>query len=184
MALRYVSIDIETTGLEPDKHQVIEFAAVASTGEEFNTLVAYKELTISPFVAVMHQELLKRMATIDWDKLEFSSYYSDEQLIVVPSYLAYRFGIWLTSNHIEQPITAAGKNFSSFDLRFLRRIMPGIKFHHRALDPAVFYLRNGDTKLPNLATCCERAGIEWNDRHTALADARVVVKLLEKQGLL
>jgi len=75
-------------------------------------------------------------------------------------------------------ITAAGKNFSSFDLPFLKKIGT-FPFQHRALDPAVLYYRPlEDEGLPDTKTCMERAGMDGKVAHTAVEDAKAVVQLI------
>lgn len=79
---------------------------------------------------------------------------------------------------------AAGKNFASFDDRFLRSDMPDFvqyfRYHCRVLDPAILYWKPlEDTKLPDTKTCMERAGLDDEVAHTALEDAKVIIKLIQ-----
>ena len=76
----------------------------------------------------------------------------------------------------------AGKNFASFDDKFLRKLPEFGKFfryRHRVIDPAMlFWNPLTDDKLPDTKTCMERAGLSGEVAHNALDDARIVVKLI------
>jgi len=81
-------------------------------------------------------------------------------------------------------ILAAGKNFSGFDLPFLKSIGVGNKdsktrFHHRCLDPAtLFFDPEIDDVPPSLEECLRRSGIDKEVTHHALSDAIDVINVL------
>ena len=92
------------------------------------------------------------------------------------------FADWLKAHELNpRSVQAAGKNFASFDMRFLDRL-PGFKTHvnfrHRVLDPAILYWQPEDEKLPDSKTCYERAGMDNKVAHTAIEDALAVVWLV------
>ena len=82
-------------------------------------------------------------------------------------------------------INVIGKNFNAFDVVFLaangwnRNL-----FKHRAVDVGTMYVVKGDSVLPSLQQCKERAiveGCQWFDNalvmHNALDDAMDVLRL-------
>jgi DNA polymerase III epsilon subunit-like protein len=79
-------------------------------------------------------------------------------------------------------LTAAGKNFASFDRQFLKRLPrfeQVVRLRHRTLDPAVLYWHPlEDEELPSSKTCYERAGLDNKVAHTAVEDALAVVRLV------
>jgi len=80
-------------------------------------------------------------------------------------------------------INVGGKNFGTFDLRFLENLegfSTYIKFHQRVIDPAVFYFNNSiDKELPNLSICKERAGIQNTEiAHRTIKDAWDIIQVL------
>ncbi len=129
----------------------------------------------------MHRTILRRIATLEDG---FDYFYPREAV--------QAFGDWLKEEGAYQPdpdwperemrAIVAGKNFSSFDDKFLRKLPnfdTHIKYHHRVLDPAMlFWNPLTDTKPPGLQTCIERAGMASEVTHTALEDAVLVSKLI------
>jgi DNA polymerase III alpha subunit (gram-positive type) len=179
----YVSIDTETTGLDRDNHMLLEVGAVIDDWvtpiDELPTFHCYvdhaEDLVGSPYALSMHPTILRRIATHEegWDYLE-------------PDCVAGLFDEWLMENGIDSDqhhITAAGKNFDSFDRQFLRRLpywQANVKTQHRSIDPGNLYWdpRIDLQGLPDLKTCMERAGIQGEVAHNAVDDAIVVVKLV------
>ena len=177
--MKYISIDLETTGLNPDTCQIIEFAAIIddcvslpSSLPSFHCYLPDDYYCGEPYALSMHPTIFRRIAT------------KEKPYQYVPlKRLASEFAKFLDKNGLRQPITAAGKNFASFDLRFLRRVPNWekmIDIRHRILDPAPFFwipVLDGE-RLPNLALCLERAGIHKEVAHNALDDAMDVVHLI------
>jgi hypothetical protein len=90
----------------------------------------------------------------------------------------------LTSQIPKVHITAAGKNFATFDLKFLERLprwKQVFKVRQRIIDPSVLFTNWGeDDSLPSLSMCKKRAGMEEHVAHDAVEDARDVIRLLRK----
>lgn len=183
--MNYVSIDIETTGLDPDKDMILEIGAVAMPSVDmFRVLIVEKRYTVSPFIMNMHRELFEEIRTLDGSELPGHDGTRNIALACSRDEAEGLFTDWLDRHRGPSgKVVAAGKNFHGFDNRFLRRfgIQDGI-FHHRALDPAMFYLRPDDITPPSLAQCLERAGLDPQVSHRALDDAMAVVSLLEAHG--
>jgi len=182
--MRYVSIDIETTGLDPQENDIIEFGAVLddlSSSTPIKMLPRFHCYFVrpfyngSPFALSMHPKIFRRIA----DRESGYTYISATKL-------GHRFQNFLLKNgykkdHDKICITAAGKNFGAFDLQFLKfktDFLKHVEVRHRILDPAVLYLERGDAVIPGTSECKSRANLEKNVAHTAIEDAIDVIKLL------
>lgn len=179
--MKYVSIDLETTGLNPDTCDIIEFSAVI---EDTEKLLPIDELPVyhryikkdvykgQPYALFMHSELFKK---INNDSENLFSCLEHE---LIPGFIN-----WLYENNLTNKINVAGKNFFAFDNLFLRQLphYEDIKFYHRVIDPAILFLDiKTDNNLPDLKTCLDRSGIKETVSHTATEDAIQVIKLIRK----
>lgn len=189
--MKYVSIDIETTGDDVAKDEIIEFAAVIEDTEysipiedlaSFQTYIVKKENRYSGKAVVL------AMHTLIWERIHNRTKgytYMESQEV------ANCFADFLLSNGFELDdrnkiwFNAAGKNYVGFDQQFIEKQLDGwtdmLKNHRRVLDPAILYYKDGDKKLPDTATCIQRAGISDPTNHEALADAQTVVRLIRNK---
>jgi DNA polymerase III epsilon subunit-like protein len=187
---RYISIDIETLGLDPDCCDMIEFAAVIddlkspiADLQRFHVYLLPPTRGIGkywyqgdPSAMAMHADKLSRIANQE-EGFEY----------IQPHVLGQRFMNWLgcrgydvEKGHVK--IDVAGKNFSGFDANFLNKWEQWryhIRTHHRVIDPGSMYFdpRN-DPRPPSLEDCLKRAGIEKTVTHSALDDAIDVIRVL------
>ena len=80
---------------------------------------------------------------------------------------------------------AAGKNFSSFDKKFIDgvdKIYDFIYFRQRVLDPSALYIDwETDETSPDLSTCKKRAGLNEFVSHDSLDDAWDIIELFRKK---
>ena len=187
--MKYVSIDIETTGIDPNKHQMIEFGAVIEDTENmidldklptFRALIQHNDYVVNPYCLTLHTELYKEICSH-----KENIYTKDFVVLKDGKLLGGAFANWLGLNGIDvdKKLNVAGKNFNGFDKLFLSKYMDGlVKFSHRALDPVALFVELNDVNPPNLAECAKRAGIEFTGKgyHTAVSDALMVVELLRK----
>lgn len=177
----YVSIDIETTGLDPEVCQILEIGAVFENWETpidklstFDCYVRNTPVIGEPFALSMpnNVKILRAIATGETDVP-----------IMLPEQAVHSLRIWLSEVGYQrgEKFTPAGKNFGSFDLQFLKKL-PGwgthIKVQHRAIDPGMLYWRPGDPTVPDMSTCLKRASEDGNVTHKAVEDARDVIKLI------
>lgn len=189
----YVSLDIETTGLEPGRHSIIELGAVIDDLESpigelptFRCLIDNEYIVANSYALGMHVDsgLLKELQNPD-----------DDTQVLEPDVVGLAFKNWMIRNGVpyespefseEEDSTArpvaAGKNVSSFDINHLETLpdfTDHVKFHHRVLDPGSMYFDpEKDTVPPNLSTCLERAGLDSEVAHTAIDDSLDVIKLI------
>lgn len=223
--MKYVSIDIETTGLDPENCQVLSIGAVI---EDTNNQVPIEDLP-SFHVAILRQRIEGEPYALNMnrDLIQDIVYYQtakdqDEKNDIVhlknmkfmtDLEAVENFYYWLAENgfvEFNDPssggtvtrrngilvpaitrgtkpirITAAGKNFSTFDLKFLEKLPRWkqlIKVRQRIIDPSVLFTDwFEDESLPTLGQCKERAGFEGTVAHDALEDCKDVVKLLRKK---
>jgi oligoribonuclease (3'-5' exoribonuclease) len=126
----YLSIDIETTGLDVARSQVLQVAAVYDDGgpieslKKIDILVNPGPITYGePFALQMNAGLLKRIAAGEAKHLE------DAQ---------YTLRNWLLQFGTKIPV--AGKNAAGFDIPILRNNgFPTEFFSHRVIDAGSVY---------------------------------------------
>ena len=187
MKLKICSIDIESTGLNEDTCDILEFGAVLDDLsvqkpiEELPFFHCYvlppngKNYTVEPYAASMHPVIFRRIA-------ERESPYT----YVNPMKMGYGFKMWLVNNGypVENDkvyINAAGKNFASFDLQFLKRktdLLKHVRIRHKILDPSNLLFNDLDEVLPGTEECLRRCGESVNVQHTAIEDAKDVIRMI------
>lgn len=200
--MKYVSIDIETTGLNRENDQILEVGAVIEDTDkqlDFDEIPKYKaiinhdRISGSVYALNMNARILEILANIPKD-IEERTEYIIKHNIISPHDFALSFQSFLT-NHITTfdkkisnstvKIVVAGKNFSTFDKVFLEklpRVTEYMSFGHRSIDPANLYIDfENDKEIPSLNECLDRAEIDDKVTHNALLDAWDVVRVLRKK---
>lgn len=175
----YLSIDIETTGLDPQTCQILEVGAAYDDWTKpvgqlptFSRYLIHRNIVGEPYALSMHPAILRQIA---WPSVGVTC---------LPEEFTNIFVNWLLGAcgwDRSKSLTPAGKNFASFDRPFLERLpdfKKRVRLHHRTLDPTTLFWQADDEKLPDSKQCMERAGIPGEVAHTALADAVAVVKLI------
>lgn len=194
--MKYCSLDIETTGLDSDACDVVQFAAILddlSRPKPLSKLPTLKicfikddHLVGDPYALSMHQKILLQIDRARKLRLE-----EDEdgtrfmRLAELPEALN---GFLFTNGWVPDAktdrfyVNVAGKNAAGFDLPFLRRKIKRwgrVHLNQRVIDPAVLYFDPmTDASLPDMQECMKRAGIQGEVAHTATEDAMTVVRLL------
>jgi oligoribonuclease (3'-5' exoribonuclease) len=205
--MKYVSIDIETTGLDSSIHQIIEFGAII---EDSNNPKSYEEskkyrrivlardkkYVFSSYAAKINASLIELISEIENTKtgvtffndsnLSQSALYSDE-LITDFRYWLIGMGFEVNFGSIVE-IVAAGKNFASFDRKFIEATSRlsmeslGLRIHHRTIDPSTSFIDwTYDSTPPSTDLCKKRAELDGEVKHEALADAWDIIQLLRKK---
>lgn len=200
----YVSIDIETSGLNPNKNQILSFGAIIEDTSKslsfedcpkFYATVIHRNIKGSPKALLMNMDVIKDISDyIENDRNDaLNNEVGNYNPIFVETFtLTSSFTSFLDSNGIKPDsrfqkykINVAGKNFATFDMLFLNNI-PGwlgfIDVRKRILDPAILYFDvNNDDTLPSLDVCKKRANIDGNVSHNALLDAWDVIQVLRNK---
>lgn len=191
--MKFISIDIETTGLDPQKNQILEFGAIAIDTSyptvpyiaEFRAVFIHQSLTGNPIALTMNAELISDISNVlktksfDYDTCNISG--NNVYVRNTEEFQKY-FDTWLESINFTERLTLAGKNLASFDLKFIEAAGIKIKYRHRMIDPAILYVDwEKDETLPDLQQCLDRAGIVKSVEHTSLGDAGDVAELVLKK---
>jgi DNA polymerase III alpha subunit (gram-positive type) len=175
--LKFVSIDIETTGLNPDTCQVLEIGAVIEDWVSpvdklptFHKIIRRDLLVGEPFALALNCKLLRQLSVKDLPDT------------CLPEEAGRRFAEWLRLYGVDpKHVQPAGKNFASFDEQFLNRLplfSDFVHFKHRTIDPTMLFWQSDDEGLPDSQTCMKRSGIDGKVAHTAVEDALAVVKMV------
>ena len=185
--MRYVSLDLETSGSRPGRHQILELAAVVEDSRHplplnelptFRRVVRHTEYVGTAGALALNARLIAELA----QKTPNPELCSPEELLPQLREFLLNQGFKLDKQNCVT-VTMAGKNIAVFDLGFLKEL-PGygtlVRAEPAMLDPAAFYLNwRKDSRLPTMAICKARAAFDDRDvAHEALADALDVVRLL------
>ncbi len=177
--MKYVSLDLETSSLEPKPEHILQISAVVEDTENlvaieelphFTCFVTHKIITGQPYALGMNGWILDYISGRKEDSpylvLEKDTAFGNLEL-----FLVRHFGL------NTRPLVA-GKNVAMFDLQFFPKQIKDL-FGHRTIDPAMLYMNwQTDLKPPSLIQCKERAGIPGDVAHDALEDARDIIRVL------
>ena len=181
--MKYLSIDTETTGLNPDTCEILSFAAVVEDTDKpqipveelpyVHYIFNKRIITGEPYALNMNRELIKTITEG-----------VDRRLIDEASFVD-KFSAFVAGNGLSvTKIKVAGKNFSAFDQRFINRLLikrghSNITFSHRTLDPSPLFINfKEDEWLPGLDECKIRSDVSGPVSHDALEDARDIIRVL------
>lgn len=203
--MKYVSIDLETTGTDPETNQIIEFGAIiedSKNPKSYDESLKFRRVVLqrsgsyvgSAFALNLNSALFKIISELDSGKsVEFvrdqylnNNWCFDDELI--PQFRKFLLKAndqdkLIESQFLTIEIVAAGKNFGSFDKQFIQRLpdfeIHGVKFNYRSLDPTLAYIDwDNDEQPPSTNTLKKRAGIKGQVSHEALDDAWDVIQLI------
>lgn len=183
--MKYVVIDIETTGVDPENNQILEFGAVIEDSAnplpieeipKFKCIVNHKSITGSPFAINMNARIFNILAEFHSAKeIELRNKIAKEHNILDTRSMCIYFASWVRENGLLGPINIAGKNYAVFDKLFLDQTESWkyeVNCERRFLDPSILFVDwEKDIKLPSLDDCLQRAGIPTQVTHDALQDA-------------
>lgn len=183
--MRLLSIDIETTGLDPAYCSTLEVGAVlfdpdpdlqSETPEQrrwqtFERLISHKRIQGEPYALQMNQKILAELAGVERTHIP----------IVAASNVGPGLADWLAFHGVtkDNKVTIVGKNYDAFDRQFLNRL-PGWKafvepyVERRTLDVGSLYFSPSDGKVESLDKCLEVVGCRDLVTHRALDDALAV----------
>lgn len=169
MIPKYVAIDIETTGLDPEHHQILEFAAVAWTSDapvQDLPCMAYVvepvgDIVGSPYALSMNKRLLDLISKGHCQPL---------------SRILYEFRVFLEFSGVtpNNKVHLVGANVGSFDLQFLKldSNWPKDLIHYRNFEVGSAYATKKG--IPSLSRFLVPDGLTGST-HEALYDARLAL---------
>lgn len=182
--MRYVSIDLETTGLDPAHDQILQLAMVYED-TELTKAVPVEELPT--FVCYVHHDRLtgsgRALAMNGWliDEIYGGKTKARHQ-VLGPGGMATEAEIWLRKQlrADERRLTAAGKNVAGFDMLFLPPDLRQL-FTHRCIDVGSVMIDWTESLPLSLQHLIKRHLDPMKDQsHDALDDARDVIRLLRR----
>lgn len=215
--MKVVSIDLETTGLDPNEDQILEIGLVAyDTKQKFapthsNTLrivFCHERIKGNIFAINMNagilSEIKEKKEHLDKSNFWFTkdsskgvqTYYFDMNTHVdilyvnikdvIDDFLSVNECLVAINNESNGKVTVTGKNFSSFDKRFidadpiLSKCLYNI-IRYRVLDIGPLFVNPGvDEVIPDLKECSKRAGLDNIEvSHISTDDAIQVIRCLE-----
>lgn len=198
--MKYVSVDIESTGLDPETCQILQVGAVIEDTlnvrslddlPKFSCIVEHGLYTGQPFALNMNNWIIQILASLETANKEERMAIRKKNHIMGEGLVAKSFHIWLKENGIEPnkdsptgqlAINVAGKNFASFDKKFLEKLPSWsnyIQFAQRLADPAILFADwKHDTRLPNLNECMKRGMVPGEVVHDAVKDALDVIRVI------
>lgn len=181
--MKFVSVDIETTGLDSEEHQILSIGmVVVDTDKIFHVdrlpmrewRLYWHELVGHPVALAMNAQLISDMVENPQDTHH-------------PENVVDSISAWLDEQGVDGPITWAGKNVTGFDLQFLRHLPDWqhlIDSHHRVLDPGSMFCGPDDDVVPGLGDIMKSIPNEFYNKvginlaklfaHSALDDALMV----------
>lgn len=163
--MKYVSIDIETTGLDPDTCQVLEVAMVLEDTQNCIPLQELSHITVQ----LLHPVLKGERFALDMNR---GLILNNEHNGIPPEeawdLLCITINDWTGGG---EKLIAAGKNVAGFDLQFFPQDIRRM-FSHRTIDPGSVLL-NWEVGPQSLGSLLGRSV-----RHRAYQDALDVIELL------
>ena len=189
--MKLLSIDIETTGLDPNYCSVLEIGAVlfqpqpslALLPEErrwstWETLIRHSRIQGEPTALAMHSQLLA----------EISGRTPTHRTILTATAAMVGLRDFLRGHGIDaddNQVTIVGKNFDAFDARFLQ-LLPGWNTEvaplcaRRTLDVGSLCFCPSDGGVVSLSECLSKLGIADQVSHRALDDATQVATCVSR----
>lgn len=180
--MKYISLDLETTGTNPDRDQILQISMVL-------------EDTSKPEVAV--EELPHFTAFLKHERIEGSAYALGMNGWIldiisgrskeIPKYPVLDLWIeealaFIDLHFGKENASIAGKNVGTFDLQFLPWIIRK-RIKYRVMDVGPLFTDFANDKwIPDLTTCKKRAGIDTPVAHDAREDALDVIRLIRSKA--
>lgn len=174
--MKFLSLDLETTGVDPKTNQILEIGAILfDTEKDTKSCPAFDIRIKHPKHKLNWHERARQMN----DQL-YEEIYTLNKTAFAPKKAFALFEKWLEDN-VHFRVTVCGKNIAGFDIPFLQEAgFPTRKwFDSRVIDPAIlFWKPSMDEYLPGSSEMYRRAGINQSVSHRALDDAAQVGRIV------
>lgn len=171
-------IDVETTGLDPQRHSILSLGLVVV---ESQFVTQSKEILIKSYGEIDPKAM--EVNKIDMEQHHKNALAPYDAVLELLRFLEENFDIWE-----EKKIVLAGHNVS-FDISFLKQLMQRANvdfskfFSHRSIDIhsiAYFLYMAGELEQDEVTSdgLIKKYKIEVDGRHTALGDAMASASVL------
>jgi hypothetical protein len=204
--MKYISIDIETTGLDPETCQMIEFGAIVDDLNKdiqsynelptFTRIIKHEKYVGQPVALGLNQRIFMELGKLEHSHgMELEDKMNELGVVDVDFFVDELYS-WLMeigykpNKYNKIHFVLGGKNVAGFDLQFLKKLPRwNTKFivDSRPVDPGMMYVDLiKDKRIPSLSDCKDRAGFaDTIVTHNALEDAMDVIRLVRhKIGLI
>lgn len=193
--MKYISIDTETTGIDPNLDQVLEIGAIIEDTNnpmpfedlpKFNVILLYDRYQGTPFAINMNKRIWEILAYVPPKDTPEHIKYCAKHRIIPAEQAAHHFSKWLSENGMKGKNVIAGKNVAGFDVPFLNNL-PGwknkVSFHNRVIDPGSVMIDWKNDEFPPNSEECKRRAILNDDviSHNALYDAWDMIQILRSK---
>jgi hypothetical protein len=196
--MKYLSIDIETSGLNPETCQILSMGIILEDTEKKLSKLEIPKLHIillhdfiqgEPYALNLNKDIIGKMLnhqTMAKANARHLNKYNGVTFLDSENVVGY-IKAWLVSKDflVSRDVTKlniAGKNFGTFDKLFIEKLpywKSTFSINQRIIDPAVIFVDwIEDETLPNLSVCKARAGMDDVVSHDAIDDAWDVIELL------
>jgi len=173
--MRYFSIDIETSSLEPKPEHILGLSIVFEDTSNplpllelphCTCIIRQPVITGQPYALSMNAWILESMAT---GKSKYPIVNSEECWAKVKEFIGYYIGT--------KRAVAAGKNVAGFDLQFFPKEAKDL-FIHRTIDPGPMFIDWEDSRPPDLSAIKKKVGLDPSVSHDMYQDALDVIAVL------
>ena len=180
--MKVLFLDVETGGLDPKSHSLLEaaFVTLNDAGETTNLRVLFprESYRVDPHCAIMHTE--NRL----WHELEEFKNCPDlfrpyDGLVISKPYSGTLENVLREFLGDPRSYFVCGKNAAGFDIPFLQEQgeLDRSFFRHRVIDVGTLYLRPDDEKVPDFQECLRRASLPEQTNHRAMGDCLSTLEL-------
>lgn len=190
--MKYISLDLETTGTDPSTDQILQISMVFEDSSKpevpveelpyFTAFIKHERIKGSAFALAMNGWILdiisgRNKETPKYPILVGKNRYDLEDSGYADTWIAPALD-FITAHFGKENASIAGKNVGTFDLQFLPKVLKD-KIKYRVLDVGPLFMDFKDDKwIPDLKTCKTRSGLDTPVAHDAREDALDVIRLV------
>jgi len=198
MKLKYASIDIETSSIEPEWGLLLELGIVVDNNKDiavaelptYRFIFLYKTIIGQSYALNLNKELIEHieyvvqggalLPNVIYVNMDVDTFKLVDPNVITRQEVKNYIALKLSKDLGGTKFNVAGKNVAGFDLPWLKAKLNDNfdMFRRRVMDPAPYFVLPDDEFLPSLQTCLDRAGTQKSVEHTAVADAQDVASLL------
>lgn len=168
--MRLVALDLETSGRDPQTHQILQLGAVVFDTEtretlgEFERVVHHSNILGEPVALAMNEKIIRQISKEDahyWPsvKSQFTEFLCE-------------FALSCYGDHISHRPVAVGFNVGPFDVAFLNRVTNVPWFSHRTIELGSLLMPMFGSHAPVASKDAAKMLNKDDLDHTALQDAR------------